>query len=295
MQSFLEKTVNYLYDKYGDGVSELCIVLPNRRSGLFLKTHLSKSFKKTFWPPEIYATEDFVALLAELETADPTSLLFELYETIKKVGKKEPESFDEFSKWGQILLNDLNEIDSYLVNATQLFGNLKDIKELENWSLNNEEQLTDFQKQYLNFWKLLGEYYIDFSERLLSKHQSYQGLAYRIVAHNVEERVNKHPWKKIIFAGFNALNKAEETIIEKLLNAGKAEIIWDTDSYYTNNPNQEAGKFLRKYNQSAKFKKIKDQNIEFEEQLLGTEKKMHHCYWCRKKCSTGKSGRQPGK
>ncbi|MGQ0828034.1 MAG: PD-(D/E)XK nuclease family protein [Bacteroidota bacterium] len=273
MQSFLEKTVKYLYDKYGDDVSESCIVLPNRRSGLFLKTHLAKNFKKTFWPPEIYATEDFVALLAELETADSTSLLFELYETIKKIGRKEPESFDEFSKWGQILLSDLNEIDSYLVNASQLFGNLKDIKELETWSLNNEEQLTDFQKQYLDFWKLLGEYYTDFSERLLSKHQAYQGLAYRIVAGNVEERVSKHHWKKIIFAGFNALNKAEESIIEKLLNAGKAEIIWDSDSYYMNDPNQEAGKFLRRYNESGKFKKIKDQSVVFEEQLLSSEKK----------------------
>jgi ATP-dependent helicase/nuclease subunit B len=274
MQSFLEKTVNYLYDKYGDDISDLCIVLPNRRAGLFLKTHLSNNLKKTFWSPEIYATEDFIAMLAELEIVDTTSLLFELYETVKTVGKKEVESFDEFSKWGQILLNDLNEIDRYLVDASQLFGNLKDIKELEAWSLNSEETLTDFQKQYLEFWKLLGEYYPDFSKRLLAKHQAYQGLAYRIVADKVEERVNKHPWKKIIFAGFNALNKAEEKIIEKLLNANKAEIIWDTDAYYTNNLNQEAGRFIRKYNEFGNFKKLKDRNVIFEEILLANEKKM---------------------
>ena len=273
MQSFLEKTVNYLYEKYGDDISELCIVLPNRRAGLFLKTHLSNNLKKTFWSPEIYATEDFVALLAELEIADSTTLLFELYETVKSVGKKEVENFDEFCKWGQILLSDLNEIDRYLVDASQLFGNLKDIKELEAWSLNAEEGLTDFQKQYLEFWKLLGEYYHDFKKRLLSKHQAYQGLAYRIVADKTEERVNKHSWKKIIFAGFNALNKAEEKIIERLLNTGKAEIIWDTDSYYINNPNQEAGRFIRKYNEFGNFTKLKDRNIFFEETLLSNEKK----------------------
>jgi ATP-dependent helicase/nuclease subunit B len=273
MQSFLEKTVNYLYDKYGDDISELCIVLPNRRAGLFLKTHLSHNLKKTFWSPEIVATEDFVALLAELEIADSTTLLFELYETVKAVGKKEVENFDEFGKWGQILLSDLNEIDRYLVDASQLFGNLKDIKELEAWSLNSEEDLTDFQKKYLEFWKLLGEYYHDFKNRLLSKNQAYQGLAYRIVADNVEERVAKHSWKKIIFAGFNALNKAEEEIIERLLNAGNAEIIWDTDSYYINNPNQEAGRFIRKYNEFGNFKKLKDRNIIFEETLLSNEKK----------------------
>ncbi|MCW3102686.1 MAG: nuclease family protein [Bacteroidetes bacterium] len=273
MQSFLEKTVIHLHEKYGDDISELCIVLPNRRAGLFLKTHFSNHLKKTFWSPEILATEDFVALLSELQPADPTTLLFDLYETVKKCTPGNTESFDEFSKWGQILLSDFNEIDRYLVDAKQLFGNLKNIKELETWSLNSEEGLTDFQKQYLVFWQQLGGYYTDFAERMLAKKEAYQGLAYRIVAADPVERAAKHPWKKIIFAGFNALNLAEEIIIEKLVDADKAEIIWDTDSYYVNNPNQEAGRFIRKYNEYGRFKKIKERNTIFEEILLSNEKK----------------------
>jgi ATP-dependent helicase/nuclease subunit B len=273
MQSFLEKTVQYLYKKYGDDISDLCVVLPNRRAGLFLKTHLSNNLKKTFWSPEILATEDFVALLSELQPADSTTLLFELYETVKKCNPNNSETFDEFSKWGQILLSDFNEVDRYLIDAKQLFGNLKNIKELESWSLNSDEPLTDFQKQYLDFWRLLGTFYSDFVERTLSKKQAYQGLAYRIVAADPIEKVSKHPWKKIIFAGFNALNLAEEIIIEKLVDAGKAEIIWDTDSYYVNDPNQEAGRFIRKYNEYGRFKKMKERNIVFEETLLSSEKK----------------------
>ena len=273
MQSFLEKTVDYLYEKFGNDISELCIVLPNRRAGLFLKTHFSKHLKKVFWAPEIYATEDFIALLAELEIAESTTLLFELYETIKKVNPQQTENFNDFSKWGQILLSDFNEIDRYLIDAKQLFGNLQNIKELESWSLNKEEELTDFQKQYLDFWKLIGSYYSDFTQRLLSKNQAYQGLAYRIVAGKTEQRVANHNWKKIIFAGFNALNKAEERIIETLVNANKAEIIWDVDGYYLNNPNQEAGKFIRRYNDSGLFKNIKENNIVFKEELLSTEEK----------------------
>lgn len=273
MQSFLEKTVQYLYKKYGDDISELCIVLPNRRAGLFLKTHFCNNLKKTFWSPEIYATEDFVTLLSELQPADPSTLLFELYETVKKCNLNNSESFDEFSKWGQILLSDFNEMDRYLVDAKQLFGNLKDIKELENWSLNSVEPLTEFQKKYLNFWQLLGTYYTAFGKRILAQKQAYQGLAYRVVAENTEERVKKHSWKKIIFAGFNALNLAEEIIIEKLIDCDKAEIIWDVDSYYVNNINQEAGKFYRKYDTSGRFKKIKDRSIVFEEVLLTGGKK----------------------
>lgn len=273
MQSFLEKTVIHLYDKYGDDISELCIVVPNRRAGLFFKNHLASVLKKTSWAPEIVATEDFIALLAELEIVDSTTLLFELYETVKLIGEKEDETFDEFSKWGQILLNDFNEIDRYLVDASQLFGNLKDIKELEAWSLNSEEKLTDFQKQYLTFWKLLGTYYTEFKNRLLQKNQAYQGLAYRIVANEIEERINKHSWKKIIFCGFNALNKAEENIIKTLLNTNKAEIIWDADSYYLDNKNQEAGRFIRKYNEQTVFKNTAERNTIFLEDLLSKKKK----------------------
>lgn len=276
MQSFLEKTVRHLHFKYGDDISELCIVLPNRRAGLFLKTHFASVLNKTFWAPEVYATEDFVALLSELEMADATTLLFELYETVKNVSNHQTESFDDFSKWGQLLLNDLNEIDRYLVDAKQLFGNLKDIKELETWTLNKEEGLTDFQKQYRKFWQSLGDYYFDFQKRLLSKHQAYQGLSYRVVAENLDEKINKRQWKKIIFAGFNALNKAEEKIIEGLLNSGKAEILWDIDRYYVNDIKQEAGKFFRKYQDIHRFSKANkgdSGNVVFDENLLSTQKK----------------------
>jgi ATP-dependent helicase/nuclease subunit B len=272
MQSFLEKTVDHLHAKYGDNISNLCIVLPNRRAGLFLKTYFAKKLNKTFFTPTIFATEDFVALLSELQNADTTTLLFELYETVKECNKKNTETFDEFSKWGQILLNDFNEIDRYLVDYKQLFGNLKDIKELESWTL-NAEGLTDFQKQYLDFWQLLGTYYENFKARLLKKHHAYQGLAYRIVADDVEEKAKKHHFEKIIFAGFNALNKAEEIIIEKLLDSNKAEIIWDTDNYYVNNPIQEAGKFYRKHDASGRFKKRAENNIVIAEDLLSTEEK----------------------
>jgi len=276
MQSFLEKLVKQLYSNYGEGISELCIVLPNRRAGLFLKTHFAQHLKNTFWAPEIYATEDFVALLSELEIVDSTTLLFELYETVKRVRKNNDESFDEFSKWGQVFLNDINEIDRYLVDAQQLFGNLKDIKELDNWSLNSEEQLTDFQKQYLDFWQSLGVYYFDFKDQLLSKHQAYQGLAYKVVAENLSEKIKKHHWKKIIFAGFNALNKAEEKIIKDLLDAEKAQMIWDIDSYYVNDIKQEAGKFYRKYAATNSFSKASDdllRNSVIEENLLTCGKK----------------------
>ena len=37
---------------------------------------------------------------------------------------------------------------------------------------------------------------------------------------------------KYIFAGFNALNAAEETIVQSLLADKQAKIYWDIDQYF---------------------------------------------------------------
>ncbi len=54
MQAFLEKTADYIYKKFDDNIGEICIVLPNRRAGLFLKKYLAKRIKKTIWSPAIF-------------------------------------------------------------------------------------------------------------------------------------------------------------------------------------------------------------------------------------------------
>ena len=53
-----------------------------------------------------------------------------------------------------------------------------------------------------------------------------------------------------------------------LINTDKAEILWDTDKYYLDNKNQEAGSFLRKYR--SKFG-VNDFN--WQEDLLSTDTK----------------------
>ena len=261
MKLFLENTVEQLQSKYGDQLSELCIVVPNRRAGLFFKQHLAKKINHGIWSPEIFSSEDFIEHLAQIEILDPATLLFELYEAYLETFKKEADSFAEFSKWGNILIQDFNEIDRYLIDAEKLYANLRELKEIENWSF-NAEQLSPLQTQYLSFWNKLGSLYTNFSKKLLNKNQAYQGLAYKIVA----EQKSDIPWHKVIFVGFNALNIAEEKIIHHLVLQGKADIIWDSDPYYTDNPLQEAGQFIRKYKKI--FETKQGEKFLFEENLL---------------------------
>lgn len=253
MQTFLDHVAEYVIKTYPDRFSELCVVFPNRRAGLFFKAALARRMDKPFWSPEIFSIEDLIVKLADVEMIDPIAQLFELYEVYRDFEKEKAESFDQFTKWGQILLSDFNDIDSYLVNAKDLFGNLRNIKELESWSLLGPD-ITPFQQDYLHFWESTGKYYTEFTERLLKNRRAYQGLAYRIVAEQAAEKIKQHPWHKIIFAGFNALNAAEEKFFRELISLGKAETLWDTDSYYMDDKIQEAGRFLRRHKEKDHFK-----------------------------------------
>lgn len=272
MQTFLDHVAEYVLKTYPDKLSELCIVFPNRRAGLFFKAALARRSDKPFWSPEIFSIEDLIIKLSGVEMIDPIAQLFELYEVYKSNEKEKAESFDEFSKWGQILLADFNDVDSYLVDAKNLFGNLKNVKELENWTLSGDT-LTPFQQDYLHFWESTGKYYEQFTEKLLKSKRAYQGLAYRIVAEQVGEKIKQHNCHKIIFAGFNALNVAEEKIFRELIGLGKAETVWDADSYYVDDKMQEAGRFLRKHKETDLFRINKENKFQWIGNDLTTDQK----------------------
>lgn len=273
MDGFLRKVSDYIFSGYGEKIDDLCIVLPNRRAGLFLKQYLSERSGKPLWSPEIYSIEDFIWDLTGLKKADNAEQLYIFYSVYKAAEKEKVESFEDFCKWAPTLLSDFNETDSYLADTEKLFGNLSDIRDIEEWSLAGSA-LTDFQKKYLHFWSSIGQWYHTYRELLLKEKIAYPGLAYRMVAEQISEIAAEKKWRKIIFAGFNALSAAEEKIISSLLETGKADALWDADRYYLDNPVNEAGRFLRNYRKGY-FKQVQSSNAAFVhiEDRLSTEEK----------------------
>ena len=77
--SFLEHIAKEILSnrKRMDG---LTIVLPSKRSIVFLKHHLSQKIDEPIWLPKIYSIEDFITELSGLNTLDNLSLQFRLYE-----------------------------------------------------------------------------------------------------------------------------------------------------------------------------------------------------------------------
>lgn len=267
MKPFLVQLSEQLFEKYGHNFQDVTVVFPNRRAGLFFRKHLSKLLKKPVWAPQILNVDEFVKSLSGLQSADHLTLLFLLFDSYKKVSPVK-DSFDQFYYWGEMLLRDFNEIDKYLINAEDLFKDLKNQKDLENqFAYLTEEQLkvirqfwTSFdakpsrhQEDFLQVWHILAKVYATFKQQLFENGIGYDGLIFREVAEKVKDGPIIDANRQIVFAGFNALTKAEEIIIGAILKGSGASMFWDLDQYYFNNIDQEAGNFLRKYAKSKSF------------------------------------------
>ncbi|TGV02263.1 PD-(D/E)XK nuclease family protein [Flavivirga rizhaonensis] len=243
----------------GENLSESTFILPSKRAGVFLKHQLSKVVKQTIFSPNIISIEEFVEDLSELKNITNTELLFEFYNTYIKLTKNnEADSFESFSKWAQILLQDFNEIDRYLRPQKNIFDYLSAIQDLNHWSLENNK--TEFVKNYLSFWNKLHNYYTLFTEQLINKKIGYQGLIYREAVNNLEAYIQNNPEKQHVFLGFNALNTSEETIIQKLLENNLAKTYWDIDAVFINNQKHDAALFTRQHKNNWAFFKNKPFN-----------------------------------
>ncbi|MCL9806000.1 PD-(D/E)XK nuclease family protein [Flavobacterium amniphilum] len=245
--SFLDKLTSYILKKYPDQLSDVTIVLPNKRARVFLLDVFRDKVDNPFFAPECISIEEFIHDLSGIRSVDSIELLFEFYEVYTSLTEKsECQSFEKFANWAKILIQDFNEIDRYLLEPNYVFSYLKDIEVLKRWELNQEDRTELIDKQ-LEFWNKLPDYYESFYNNLLAKGIGYQGLVYREAVNNLEFFSSNLKSGKLIFAGFNALNQAEEKIIQHLLAIEKAEILWDIDEVFINDPLHDTGLFVRRF------------------------------------------------
>ncbi|WP_299108616.1 PD-(D/E)XK nuclease family protein [uncultured Winogradskyella sp.] len=227
-------------------LEDLHFILPSKRAGVFLKHHLSTLIDRPIFTPDILSIEEFVEELSGIQTLPNADLLFRLYETYKHLTpESEQETFESFSNWAQILLQDFNEIDRYLIPQEHIFDYLNAIKEINHWSL--EINQTELITNHLKFWKQLKTYYSAFTKNLLQTKQGYQGLIYREAADKLESYIKNTNNKTHIFLGFNALNTSESQIIQGLLKNDLAHIYWDIDKAFIDDNIHDAGWFTRQH------------------------------------------------
>lgn len=253
--TFLDKIASIILDGSTNSLSDLVVVLPNKRAKVFLIEALRNKTENTILAPQIISIEDFIQDIAGIRSIDNIELVFEFYEVYLSVTDKEKQQpFELFANWGKTLLQDFNEIDRYLLEPSHVLSYLKDIEDIKHWSVDAEKR-TPMIDNYLQFWSLLPKYYEALYSHLLNKGIGYQGLIYRESVSNLDHFSNAIGNKEFLFAGFNALNASEEKIVQHLLATEKARIFWDADETFLNDPFHDAGLFLRRFKESWKHYK----------------------------------------
>lgn len=197
--------------------------------------------------PRMTVIDDLVAELGGMKIEPNEFLLFELYRIHMEIGgeNRKYRTFEEFMAFGDMMLGDFSEIDRYCVDARDLFVNLHDLKAIGEWDI-EDPSLSEWQRSYLEFYHSLYDYYRLLREHLTERGKAYAGMAYRHVAENIFALADDCPYEKIYFVGFNAISECERRIMQEYSRRGIGMLVTDGDSYYFDDPMQEAGYFLRR-------------------------------------------------
>lgn len=263
---FLKSVAIDIKERFGEDIANIAIVFNNNRPITYLKKHLSEVYGKAIWSPQFFTIQDFLAQSTHKEEASQISQFFYLYQIHNQLLQAEgiaPESLEDFYPIAETLLSDFSQIDYDLVHVDHIYAELYDTTriDLEFQFLSPEQQsyLKEFwqsfhlsdhtavQARFVRLWKRLPLLYKAFKEELVKNKQTNFPTIYRNLA---EGRADKpdfdKKYSKILFVGFNALNKVETQLFKNWEKEGKALFYFDVDEYYLKDTLQEAGLFIRR-------------------------------------------------
>lgn len=261
MTPFLHHIANLFYARYGADLYKHTFVFPNKRAGVFFQKYLAEIAAKPVFSPNILTTQELFEVLSPYRAADKIEMLVMLYRHYARIGGSD-ETFDDFLFWGEILLNDFNDVDKHVADARQVFKNIRDLKSLDgDMSYLSEMQIEAIRRFWTNFmpvegndtkrkfqetWKILFELYTDFRAELHQKVCAYEGMLFREVAERAKRKENiALPFSDIVFVGMNALTPAENHLFTYLRDIGIADFYWDYHSPLVRDPNNRASLWVQ--------------------------------------------------
>lgn len=263
MESFLKLVAADLYKHTEGNLAHTAVVFPNKRAGLFFNEYLAQESDSPIWSPAYVSISELFRSLSPWEVGDPVKLVCELYKIFRRETQS-TETLDDFYFWGEMLISDFDDADKNKVDTDKLFSNLQDLRNImDDYTFIDDEQeeairqffqnfsierRTALKERFISLWNVLGNIYKGFRESLASQNIAYEGMMYRHVIEHLD--VDKLPYEKYVFVGFNVLSKVEHTLFTQLKDVGKAVFYWDYDEFYMKENRQavthEAGEFIRR-------------------------------------------------
>lgn len=260
MLPFLSHVASDIIKKYGNDLSNITVVFPNKRASLFLNQALIEHAQKPIWSPSYITISELFRQYSDLTLADPIIAIVNLYKSFVEItGSKE--TIDKFYGWGQLLLSDFDDIDKNGADASKVFANVSDWHEFDDVTYLTDEQRKLLQRFFKNFnseestlqrnfkqvWSKLYDVYTDYNARLRNQGLAYEGMLYKdALNHDSFD----FPSRRYLFVGFNMLHDVEKRLFRLLKQQDKASFYWDYDLHYMDKSSaipHEAGVYISQY------------------------------------------------
>ena len=269
MKTFLSLVARDLLERFGTNMHDVTVVFPGKRASLFLNQELAMASDTPVWAPRYITMSDLFYRLSPYVKADPIDSITSLYQifsqTILSEEMQEEYTLDKFWGWGEIILSDFDDVDKHLADAEAIFLNVYELMQLESLDYLTDEQKQTLQHFFRNFstegnsqlkerflriWSQMHDMYTQLRQEQMQAGAVYEGAIFRSVIENLRQddsplQTLLENRKAIVFAGFNVLNDVEHALMSAIQKQGKAIFYWDYDSYYVENPEHEAGVFMR--------------------------------------------------
>ena len=284
MKTFLYSIAEAYIKNYLDEIDDFCFIFPNKRCCIFFEKFIHELSKKEIDNvvfPNTIDINSFIMKTTHSVELSKIELLFILYDCYKKlVGNESIVNFDSFAHWGEIAIDDFNDIDRALVEAKEILTNTTHFDQIKTDYL-TPEQMEVVDKHFRNplkgkndhgdnmwmhyqgdneseilhkfrtLWEVLPELYENFTQILSDRNVCYSGMAYRKIAEKGFLDSVKLRYSKYIFIGFNALSNSEQKLFDWMKIKGIGDFYWDSESPFITEYNI-AGRFVKEYKNKYK-------------------------------------------
>lgn len=266
MAPFLQQVAADLLSRFGNDLKDIAVILPNKRPAVFLRKYLAEDSGTPLWSPSFFTVQEFFAQSTTAVPANPLTqffLLHRLHNTLLREEGRPEETPDEFYPLAETILADFAQLDYELVDPAVVYAELRDIALLQQrfphlsaeqqrfmqqfWESFSGGKQTAIQQKFLQLWTRLPRLYQLFKEALKQQQLTTTAGIYRELAEgHAPNPTFISAYRQVAFVGFNALNRCEAVLFAQWQDQGKAVFYFDGDSYYVDDPLQEAGMFLRR-------------------------------------------------
>ncbi len=281
MKSFLRRIANRYIANEADDIGRVCFVFPNKRSATFFREAVELESDGRIRNIRTKTINSFVAGFSRAREAERLEALFVMFREYRRILEEQTTSsaddaldFDRFAFWGDMLINDFNDVDRYLADPDKIFVNAKRFKEINSnyltpeqveaikrywgedrsqmsvenfWTHVDSRGRSTVHTKFLRLWEVMALLYHRYRDALRSRRLTTSGAIFREAADAIRkgDSLRRMPYRRYVFIGFNLLSTSEHIIFSRLRDKGMADFYWDCDSPILLSTDNPAGRFIR--------------------------------------------------